>query len=166
MWVEPGLLRLGDLERLADDLGDDLRIREPRVPLGDRAHHLGDVDVLVGLLVLTLEIRLSGERHQRGAIEERVGDGGDQVGGPRPERPEADARPARQAAVDVRDVGAPLLVANRNELDRRVRQRLVQVEGLLAGDAEDVLDALGLEALDEQFAAVRAIPDTSLGIRA
>ena len=40
-------------------------------------------------------------------------------------------------------------MAHRDELDRGVRQRLVEVERLLARDAEDVLDALGLEALDE-----------------
>ena len=35
-----------------------------------------------------------------------------------------------------------------NSIDES-RERLVQVERLLAGDAEHVLDALGLEALDE-----------------
>jgi hypothetical protein len=55
------LLGLGDLERLANDLGDDLGVRQPGVPLGDRPHHLGDVDVLVGLLVLALQVSLAGE---------------------------------------------------------------------------------------------------------
>ena len=60
--------------------------------------------------------------------------------------------PARcgQAPVHVGHVGAALLVANRDEGDRRVLERLVEVERLLARDAEDVLDALGLQALHEQ----------------
>jgi hypothetical protein len=37
-----------------------------------------------------------------------------------------------------------------HERDRRVLQRLVEVQRLLARDAEYVLDALGLQALHEQ----------------
>jgi hypothetical protein len=40
-------------------------------------------------------------------------------------------------------------VANRDERDGRLLQRLVEVEGLLAGDAEDVTHALGLQAFHE-----------------
>ena len=60
--------------------------------------------------------------------------------------------PARcgQPPVHVGHVGAALLVANRYERDRGVLERLVEVERLLARDAEDVADALGLEALHEQ----------------
>ena len=154
MWVAPGFSRLGDLERLAHDLGDDRRVGEPGVPLGDRPHHAQEVDVLVRLLVHPLEVALAGERHERRAVEEGVGDRGHEVQRARAERAEADAGAAGQPAVDVGHVGAALLVAHRDELDRRARQRLVQVERLLARDAEDVLDALGLEALHEDVACL------------
>ena len=143
------LLGLGDLERLAHDLGDDVHVRQPRVPLRDRPHHAQQVDVLVRLLVHALEVALAGQRDQRRAVEVGVRDRGHQVQRARAERAEAHAGAAGQAPVDVRHVGAALLVAHRHELDGRVGQRLVQVERLLAGDAEDVRDALGLEALDE-----------------
>ena len=74
-----GLLGLGDLEGLAHDLGDDRRVGQPRVPLGDRAHHAQQVDVLVRLLVHPLEIALAGEGDERGAVEVGVGHGGDEV---------------------------------------------------------------------------------------
>ena len=148
------LLGLGDLERLAHDLGDDRRVGEARVPLGDRPHHAQQVDVLVRLLVHALEVALAGERHERRAVEVGVGHRGDEVQRPGAERAEADAGVAGEAAVDVGHVGAALLVADRDELDRRARQRLVQVERLLAGDAEHVPDALGLEALDEDVACL------------
>ena len=77
---------------------------------------------------------------------------------PGPERAQADARPPGQPPVDVRDVGAALLVSDRNELDRGVRQRFVEVEGLLARDAEHVLDALGLEAFDEHIRCFARTP--------
>ena len=143
------LLALRDLEGLADDLRDDVRVRQLRVPLGDRTHHALDVDVLVRLLVHPLEVALTGERDHRRAVEVGVRHRRDEVHRARPERAEADARAAGQPPPDVGHVGRALLVAHRHELDRRVRERFVQVERLLPGDPENVLHALGLEALDE-----------------
>ena len=120
MWVAPGFSRLGDLEGLAHDLGDDRRVRQPRVPLGDRAHHAQQVDVLVRLLVHALEVALAGEGHERRAVEVGVGHRGDEVQRAGAERAEADARAPGQAPVHVRHVGAALLVAHRDELDRGV----------------------------------------------
>jgi hypothetical protein len=145
-----GLLRLGQLEGLANDLRDDGRIGEARVPLRDGTHHAEQVDVLMGLLVHALEITLSGERHEGSAIEKGVGHRRGEVQRTRAEGAQTDARAAGQAPVDVRHVSASLLVTDGHELDARARQGLVEIEGLLAGDSEDVLDALGLEALHEQ----------------
>jgi hypothetical protein len=146
------LLALGDLEGLAHDLGDDLRVLHARVPLGDRAHHARQVDVLVRLLVHPLQIALAGERHERRAVEVGVRHGGDEVERARAERSEADPGAAGEPAPHVGHVGAALLVPDRDELDRRARQRVVQVERLLARYAEYVLDALGLEAFHEDVA--------------
>ena len=99
------------------------------------------------------EVALARERDERRAVEVGVRHRGHKVEhGARAERAEADAGVAGEAAVDAGHVGAALLVADRHELDRRARKRLVQVERLLSGDPEDVLDALGLEALDEDAA--------------
>ena len=116
-----GLLGLGDLERLAHDLGDDL------AALFRRAFHLvigrnidDDVDVLVGLLVHALEVGLAGQRDERRAVEERVGDRGDEVRGARARACRGRRRRAGEAPVHVGHVGTALLVANRDEGDRRV----------------------------------------------
>ncbi len=148
------LLALGHLERLADDLRDDRGVRHARVPLRDRPHHAREVDVLVRLLVHPLEVALAGERHERRAVEVGVRHGGDEVERARAERAEADAGAAGEPAPHVRHVGPALLVAHGHELDRGARQRVVQVERLLARDAEHVLDALGLEALHEDVAGL------------
>ena len=74
-WVGAGLLGLGDLERLAHDLGDDLRRRSARAfhfVIGRM--NIDDVDVLVRLLVHALEVGLAGEGDERRAVEEGVGD--------------------------------------------------------------------------------------------
>jgi hypothetical protein len=90
-----------------------------------------------------------------------VGDGGDEVQRTRAERPEADPGAAGEAAAHVRHVGPALLVADGDEVDRRLVQRVVEVERLLARDAEDAADALGLEALDEDVGgASRGHPPT------
>ena len=145
-----GLLRLGDLERLAHDLGDDVARVQARVPLRHRLHDRDDVDVLVGLLVHALEVALAGQGDERRAVEEGVGDRGDQVRGARAERAEADAGALGEAAVHVRHVGPALLVSNGDEVDRGVGERFVEIQGLLTRDTEDVLDPLDLQALHEQ----------------
>ena len=105
----------------------------------------------MGLLVHPLEVGLAGQGDQRRAVQEGVGHGGDQIGGAGAQRAQAHAGAAGQAPVGVGHVGPALLVADGNELDRGVGQRLVEVERLLAGNAEDVLNALGLQALDEHI---------------
>src|SRR5919201_1749393 len=148
-------LGLGDLERLANDLWDDRRVGQSRVPLRDRGEYLRNVDVLMRLFVHALEVALTGERDERGPVEEGVRDRRREVHRPWPERAQAYPGAAREAAVYVRDIAATLLVTHRDELDRGVGERLVEIEGLLTRDAEDVLDAFGLEAFDED---VRCLP--------
>ena len=145
------LLRLRDLERLADHLGDHARRVQPRVELRHRPQHVDDVDVLVRLLVHALEVGLAGQHDHRRAVQERVGDTGHEVRRARAERAQADAGGAGQTAVHVGHVRTSLLVAHGHELDRRPRERLVEIQRLLARDAEHAADAFGLEALDEQI---------------
>src|SRR5215208_7046808 len=96
-------------------------------------------------------------------IQERVGDRGDQVRGARPERAEADAGALGEPPVHVGHVRTALLVADGDEGDARALQRLVEIQGLLARNAEYVLDALGLEALDEEIRRLAfAHPATSI----
>ena len=147
-----GLLGGGDAERLAHRLGDHARVVEAGVPLGHGPQHLDGVDELVGgLLVHAGEAGLAGERHQRSVVEVRVADAGGEVAGARAERREADAGPAGEAPVGVGHEGRALLVPRGHEGDElRAVERLAEVERLLAGDAEDELDALVLQAVDEE----------------
>ena len=65
--------------------------------------------------------RLAGDGHQRGVVHVGVGHAGDQIRGPRPQRRQADSRPAGQPAVDVGHEGGRLFVAGGNEADGAVR---------------------------------------------
>ena len=147
----PGLLERRDPEGLAHDLGDALGLLDPRVPLRDGLEHPHDVDDLVGLLVELGRGRLAGDRDHRRAVQERVGHAGDEVRGARTERAHRDRGTAGQAAVDVGHERRALLVAGRDVADGFVaRQRVEDVHRLLAGHREDVVAALGGEAVDEE----------------
>ncbi len=145
------LLGLGDRERLADHLGYDFGARYPRVPLDDRAQDADQIYVLVRFLVHPLQVGLAGECDERGSVQVGVGHGSDEVRRARSEGAEAHARSARQPPVGVGHVGAALLVPNRNELNRRIGQRLAQIERLLARNPEHEPNALRLQALDEHI---------------
>src|SRR5215469_9612361 len=106
------LLGLRDRKRLTDHLGHDLGTRDASVPLNDRAQDADEVYVLVGFLVHALDVGLTREGDQRGAIQEGVGHGSDQVRRPWAEGSEAYARAARQSAVGVRHISPALLVAD------------------------------------------------------
>jgi hypothetical protein len=101
--------------------------------------------------VHAFEIGLAGEGDQRRPVQERIGDGCHEVRGARSERAQAHAGSAGEAPVRVGHIGATLLVTDGDEADRRVGQGPAEIERLLAGDSEDVLDALSLEALDENI---------------
>ena len=151
-----GLLRLGHAERLAHDLGNDLAAAPTR------AFHF-----VIGAMTSirstywcdSLCIHSSGRcpvsATSGDAVQERVGDAGDEVQRAGPERAEADAGAAGEAPVHAGHEGAGLLVAHGHELDRRVRERVVEVERLLARDAEDVAHALGLQAAHEHVRGAR-----------
>ena len=146
----PGLFGGGHRKGLAHRLGHGARVVHAGVPLGHRLHHLDDIDELVGLLVHAREVDLPRDRHKRCVVQVGVGDAGRQVGGARTERRQADAGLAGQPSVGFGHEGGALLVAGRHEGDLAgALERGVQVEGLLAGDAEDVLDTLVFETVDE-----------------
>lgn len=79
-----------------------------------------------------------------------MGRGRHQVGGTRPERGQADARLARQPPIRGRHEAGGLLMTGEHEPDARMAQRLQQVEVFFTGNAEQVLDLLGLQRLHEQ----------------
>ena len=146
-----GPLGLGELERLADHLRGRAGRGHQRRPLGHRREHRDQVDALVRLLVAAVHPDLGRERDQRRGVGGGVGDAEQQVDRPGPEGRRAHAGLAGQPAVDLGHERGALLVAGEHVVDRGLRQRLDQPDVLLAGDAEDVRDALVLQALDDQF---------------
>src|SRR2546428_21990 len=125
---------------------DDLRF-----PLHRRAEEREQVEVLVGLLVKALGARLCGDGHERRVVHVGVGHAGQEVGRARAERREAKPGLAAEPPLHVRHERGTLLVARLQEADLRVEERVEQRERLLARYAEGPVDALALEAADEQL---------------
>jgi len=119
-------------------------------PLADRQAHGDGVHVLVALLVEALCGALADNRDHRRVVHVGVGEAGHQVGDAGAEGRQAHPRLARQPPIDVGDKGRGLFMPAQHELDLAVHQRDHQVGVLLARDAEDAFDALGLETAHEQ----------------
>ena len=101
---------------------------------------------------------LAGDHDHRHRAEMGVGRAGGEVERARAERGDADAGLAGEPAVGRGHEGGRLLVAGDDQLDRGVAQALDDVEVLLAGHAEDALDALVLERADQQVGAFGHVP--------
>ena len=83
--ADPRFLRLGDLERLAQHLGNDLGLADLGRVLRDRLEELHQIHVLVALLVHARGLDLTRQRDHRCPIHVGICDTRHQVAGPRPE---------------------------------------------------------------------------------
>ena len=139
-------LGLGQLERLADHLGHRARRRHQRRPLGDRGEHRHQVDALVRLLEAAVHADLRRQRDQRRGVGGRVRGAEQQVDRPGAERGRAHPGAPGQPAVDLGHERRALLVAGQHVPDGGPGDGVDQPDVLLARDAEDVRDALVLQA--------------------
>src|SRR5439155_21740172 len=111
------LLLLRALERLPYGLRDHRARLDPRVPLRERPEDVDDVDVLVRLLVEQVPRKLARDRDDGRAVEVRIGDPGDEIGGTGPERGQAHAGAAGEPSPHVGHERGPLLVPHGDELN-------------------------------------------------
>ena len=146
----PGPLGLGQLERLADHLGHRARRRHQRRPLDRGREHRHQVHALVRLLEAAVHADLRRQRDQRRGVGGRVRGAEQQVDRPGAERGRAHPGAAGQPAVDLGHERRALLVPGQHVPDGRAGDGVHQPDVLLARDAEDVRDALVLQALDDQ----------------
>ena len=145
-------------ERLVDRAGQLTGLEHPGRPLGDRAHDVELVVDVVEQAEVTPDpgpVDLAGE-HQDGR---RARPGGGQAGhgvvDAHPGHHAGDAGPPRGPGVAVGHVGGRLLVAGGEPPDVGVVERVEQVHGLVAGQAEHDLHSLGDQLVDRRPAPRR-----------
>ena len=146
----PGSLRGGLLERLAHHLRRRIPHRHHVAPLRDGTEQRHEVDELVGFLVDAVKPRLRRDRQHRVRVQLGVRDAQHQVDRAGSQRREAHAGLAGQRTVRVGHERRTAFVPRRDEPDRGVGERVHHVQVLFAGQPEDVLDTLVLEAFHDQ----------------
>ena len=92
---------------------------------------------------------LPGDEHGGHRVEHRVGDRGDEVGGPGAARGEGDAHAAARLGVALGRMSRPRLVAAEDVAQAAVVEGVVGRQVGTPREAEYRVDALGLEALDD-----------------
>ena len=124
-----------------------------RHPLRHGAEHRLVVELLEGLALLHVAGDLADEEDQRRRILHRDVDAGRGVRGARPARDEADAGAAGELAVGLRHHRRAALLAADRDGDRGVVQRVEHGEVALARHAEEMVDAVHDELVDEDLSA-------------
>jgi hypothetical protein len=97
-------------------------------------------------------IERGGDHQHRHRIRPRLAERRHDVGEPRPGDREANAGPPRRPGIAVGHEAGALLVARQHVADRRTRQGPVHLDVMHPRNAEDGVDAIGLEQSDDRLA--------------
>jgi hypothetical protein len=146
-----GLFLLGQPNRLADAARNIVGACHLIGEFRDRPHHPHDIQDLEPALFRFLDRFLAGDHQHRHPAQLGIGRRCHEIGGSRSQRRQANAGLAGVPSIGRGHESRALLMPRQDQFDLgRSRQAVEEIKVLLAGHAEDVLDALVLEALDEQ----------------
>jgi hypothetical protein len=143
----------GDVEGSPRDARDLGCVSHEIAVLHHGVRDAGDVGFLEAVLSQHRLDALARDHDDRNRVHLGCQKAGDRVGGPGTRRHEHDTRPAGGARIAVRHVGGALLVAHEDQFDRGVDECVENRDRGPSGEAEDVLDALSFEALDQLLCA-------------
>ena len=150
-----GAAGLRDVESLAHDAGNVVRVKHQKTVLHDRAGHADDVGFLKHVLADHRAGHLPGDEHCRDRIHIGVGDAGNEVGSAGAAGGHADADPAAGACIAARCESAALLVARQHHAHSGAAQCLMQLDGLSARIREYDINSEKLQTFDRDFAALQ-----------
>ena len=138
-------------QRAPQELGNALGLVDLKRLLGHRPEHAHQVVFLKRVLLIVVERDSADEHHHRRVGDVRRGDAGQQIGGARTARHEADARPIGDARQAIGHERGGLLVAHVDVFDARiVVERVQDVKERRADDSEYLPDTFGLQQLDDR----------------
>ena len=143
------------MKRLAHQLGDSRRIVDLHDPLAQRLEEPPVVDLLERLAVGMPALDLTDEHHHRRRVLRGGVEPDRRVAGARPTGDHDHAGPPGELAVGFRHVGGATLVPTGDGRDRaaRIVQCVERREVALARHAEDGVDAVNCEGVDQDAAA-------------
>ena len=138
-------------QRAPQELGNALGLVDLKRLLGHRPEHAHQVVFLKRVLLIVVERDSADEHHHRRVGDVRRGDAGQQIGGARTARHEADARPIGDARQAIGHERGGLLVAHVDVFDARiVVERVQDVQERRADESEYLPDTFGLQQLDDR----------------
>ena len=149
----------GRVEGVGHDAGGPAGILDLVHPFGQGREHLAEVHFLEGLAPEVGAVHLSDEQDHRGRILKSGMDPDAGVAGPRAPGHQADARPAGHLGVGLGHVGGAVLVTAGDDvyLVPDVVERVQDLQVAFAGDAENLVRAVGHKGIDDQLPAVARI---------
>ena len=142
-----------DRKGAGDEFGNARGVVDLDHPFGDVAEEAPVVDLLEGLALLGVARDLADEQDHRDGILHGDVHAGRCVGGAGAARDEADAGLAGQLALAIGHHRRAAFLAADDGADRRIVQRVEHGKIAFAGHAEDALDAVGFQRLDDQLSA-------------
>ena len=157
--ARPRAARAEAAKRFVHRRPDVLGSRRPDAPLRDRAEHGLGVAQLVKIFAVDRHRaarQLAGEQEHRRRVGVRFADRGQRVRHAGPRHGQTHARAPRGACVAVGHVARAPLVARRHDANRAlVEEGVVDGQIVDAGDAENRVDPVGFQSLNEQTCAGR-----------
>ena len=142
----------GQIERLLERDGQILHVLHEEVVLDARPRDADGVALLERVLADCVRRHLAGDDDERDRVHVGGRDSRDRIGHARTGSDQRDADLVRRARIPVGSVDRALFVTHQHMLDLVLLEELVvDVEDRAAGIAEDVFDALFLQAADRDF---------------
>ncbi len=141
--------RRSQVERRRHDPGNLVGRLNQEVVLGDAHRDAGDVALLKRVRTDRRGRYLTRDHNEGRGVHVRVADGSDDVGGAGPTGDHRDTGTPGCERVSFGHVASTLLVTNEDVTNRRVDNRVVDGQDRPPGQAEDRVDPLVLQALDE-----------------
>jgi hypothetical protein len=129
-------------------------------PIAERGGRRALIAKLVVVIAPRLEIRqwrLGRNDEDGNAVGVRFGEGGGDIGQTGATDDDSDSRLAAGASIAIGHETRALLVTDSAVLNRRVAQRRIDWDRVVAGDAEDVPDTLPFQTADDRFTAAQEV---------
>ena len=146
---------LGDVESLVKNARQILDRADEVIVLGAMPGDADGVAFLEGIRADEMRRHLAGDADDGDRIHQRVGEAGDRIGGAGAGSDEHDARPAARAGIALGRMRRALLMTDEDVADGMlvIVQHVVDRQDGAAGIAENDIDALVLQGLDDHFGA-------------
>src|SRR5690554_5636964 len=138
--------QFSNFKRFSHHFGNYFRRCDMAVPFCDRSEHLDHIDILMALIMKSVETALGCYSDQWGFIKIGIRDSGDQIGGSWSEGTQAYSRFPRQPSPDICNKSGSLFMPAGDKLYGRGFKRKKKIFILFSRHAENMSDTFSFKA--------------------